>query len=170
MARAPVSKTAGREFESLSPCHIRKPWDGNVPGLFRFWRPVVPPGNQTPASLDRFGGLPYSINSSQDEVGYAALAATGRLFRRMMAEGRGRRSPWRTSFSAYSGALMAKSNPFEFLQQVRSEASKVTWPTRKETLVTTAMVFVMVAVASVFFLVADQLIRIAVTFVLGIGT
>jgi len=64
---------------------------------------------------------------------------------------------------------MAKTNPFQFLQQVRNETSKVTWPTRRETAITTGMVFVMVAIASIFFLVADQLIRIAVTFVLGIG-
>jgi preprotein translocase subunit SecE len=61
-------------------------------------------------------------------------------------------------------------SPFKFLQEVREEARKITWPSRKETMVTTAMVFVMVAIASVFFLVSDQLIRIAVTFVLGIGT
>ena len=59
--------------------------------------------------------------------------------------------------------------PFEFLQQVRDEGRKVTWPTRKETLVTTLMVFVMVVVASVFFTVADQVLRYAVTLVLGIG-
>ena len=59
--------------------------------------------------------------------------------------------------------------PFRILQQVREEGRKVTWPTRRETAITTGMVFVMVAIASVFFLVADQLIRIAVTFVLGIG-
>jgi preprotein translocase subunit SecE len=64
---------------------------------------------------------------------------------------------------------MAKTNPVEFLQQVSNEASKVTWPTRKETLVTTAMVFVMVILASIFFLVADQLIQFGVTLVLGIG-
>jgi preprotein translocase subunit SecE len=64
---------------------------------------------------------------------------------------------------------MAKTNPVEFIQQVNSEASKVTWPTRKETLVTTAMVFVMVILASLFFLVADQLISFAVTMALGIG-
>ena len=58
----------------------------------------------------------------------------------------------------------------DFLQQVREETRKVTWPSRRETAITTAMVFVMVAIASVFFLVADQVIRIAVTFVLGIGT
>ena len=64
---------------------------------------------------------------------------------------------------------MAKFSPFKFLQEVRAEGQKVTWPTRKETTVTTAMVFVMVAIASVFFLVADQIMRLLVTFVLGIG-
>ena len=64
---------------------------------------------------------------------------------------------------------MAKSSPFEFLQQVRAEASKVTWPTRKETLVTTGMVFVMVVIASLFFLLSDQIIRWVVGLVLGIG-
>ena len=61
-------------------------------------------------------------------------------------------------------------SPFRFLQEVREEGRKVTWPTRRETAITTGMVFVMVAIASIFFLVADQLIRIAVTFVLGIGS
>jgi preprotein translocase subunit SecE len=64
---------------------------------------------------------------------------------------------------------MAKTNPFEFLQQVRAEGAKVTWPTRKETLVTTAMVFVMVLLASVFFLVVDQVIRWGVSLILGLG-
>ena len=63
---------------------------------------------------------------------------------------------------------MAKS-PFRFLQEVRSETSKVTWPTRRETLITTGMVFVMVAVAALFFFVADQVIRIAITFLLGLN-
>lgn len=63
---------------------------------------------------------------------------------------------------------MAK-NPFEFLQEVRSEGAKVSWPTRKETMITTGMVFLMVIVASIFFLLADQVIRWAVTLVLGIG-
>jgi len=63
---------------------------------------------------------------------------------------------------------MAKISPFKFLQEVRAEADKVTWPTRRETLVTTAMVFVMVAIASILFTVADQVIRIAITFILGI--
>jgi len=60
-------------------------------------------------------------------------------------------------------------SPFKFLQEVRAEGEKVTWPTRKETTVTTIMVFVMVAIASVFFLLADQVMRVAVSYVLGIG-
>jgi preprotein translocase subunit SecE len=61
-------------------------------------------------------------------------------------------------------------DPFKFLQEVRAEAQKVTWPTRKETTVTTMMVFVMVAVASIFFLVADQIMRLGVSFLLGINS
>ena len=57
----------------------------------------------------------------------------------------------------------------KFMREVQAETQKVTWPTRRETMITTAMVFVMVAIASVFFLVADQIMRIAVTFVLGIA-
>lgn len=64
---------------------------------------------------------------------------------------------------------MAKS-PFKFLQEVRAETEKVTWPTRRETAITTAMVFVMVTIASIFFLLADQIIRIVVTFVLGVAS
>ena len=60
-------------------------------------------------------------------------------------------------------------SPFKFLQEVRSETAKVTWPTRRETMITTIMVFVMVAVSSIFFLLADQIIRMAITFVLGIA-
>ena len=65
---------------------------------------------------------------------------------------------------------MAKFNPFKFLQEVRAEGEKVTWPTRRETAITTAMVFVMVAIASVFFLVADQVMAFVVTKLLGIGS
>src|SRR5258705_9144119 len=64
---------------------------------------------------------------------------------------------------------MAKISPFKFMQEVRAEAQKVTWPSRRETAVTTAMVFVMVAIAAVFFLLADQVMRMFVTFILGIG-
>jgi preprotein translocase subunit SecE len=64
---------------------------------------------------------------------------------------------------------MAKFSPTKFFQEVRSEADKVTWPSRRETMITTIMVFVMVAVASILFLVADQVIRIVITLILGIG-
>ena len=62
-----------------------------------------------------------------------------------------------------------RMSPFRFLQEVREETRKVTWPSRRETAITTAMVFVMVAIASVFFLLADQVMRITVTFVLGLA-
>ena len=65
---------------------------------------------------------------------------------------------------------MARTSPFKFLQEVRTETNKVTWPSRRETMITTAMVFVMAAVMSIFFLVADQIIRLLVTTVLGIGS
>jgi len=65
---------------------------------------------------------------------------------------------------------MAKISPFKFLQEVRAEAEKVTWPTRRETAITTGMVFVMVTIAAIFFLLADQVMRLAVSLILGIGT
>ena len=66
--------------------------------------------------------------------------------------------------------IMAQFNPLKFFQEVRQETNKVTWPSRKETGITTAMVFIFAALAAVFFLIADQLIRMVVTLVLGIGT
>jgi len=65
---------------------------------------------------------------------------------------------------------MAKTGPVEFLQQVRAEGAKVTWPSRKETMITTAMVFVMVVLASLFFLVSDQIMRQVVSLILGLGS
>ncbi|MQP64011.1 preprotein translocase subunit SecE [Niveispirillum sp. SYP-B3756] len=64
---------------------------------------------------------------------------------------------------------MAKTNPAEFLREVRREVAKVTWPTRKETTVSTIMVFVMVILASVFFLGVDQIIGLGIRLILGIG-
>ena len=64
---------------------------------------------------------------------------------------------------------MAKTNPAGFMRQVRQEVSKVTWPTRKETAVTTAMVFVMVTLAAIFFLIVDQIISVGVQQILGLG-
>ncbi|WP_374305422.1 preprotein translocase subunit SecE [Ferrovibrio sp.] len=65
---------------------------------------------------------------------------------------------------------MAKVSPIEFFRQVRQETSKVTWPSRKETLITTAMVFVMGLVAALFFFAVDSILRFAVQLILGLGS
>ncbi|MGE4221631.1 MAG: preprotein translocase subunit SecE [Alphaproteobacteria bacterium] len=65
--------------------------------------------------------------------------------------------------------MATKTSPAQFIRQVRQEFDKITWPTRRETMVTTIMVFIMVIVASLFFLIADQIIAWLVKFVLGIG-
>ena len=64
---------------------------------------------------------------------------------------------------------MAKTSAAEFIQQVRQEVARVTWPSRKETMVTTAMVFVMVFVAAVFFFVVDQVFSAGVRLIFGLG-
>ena len=63
-----------------------------------------------------------------------------------------------------------KQSPVEFARDVRREVSKVTWPSRKETGVTTAMVFVMVILAAIFFLVVDQVIALGVRVIFGLGS
>ncbi|BAQ17762.1 preprotein translocase subunit SecE [Methyloceanibacter caenitepidi] len=63
---------------------------------------------------------------------------------------------------------MARTNPFEFLQQVRTEVSKVTWPTRRETIITTIMVVVMSIIAALFFLGVDWVLGTLVQLILGI--
>lgn len=65
---------------------------------------------------------------------------------------------------------MARTNPFQFLQQVRGELGKITWPTRREVVVTTTMVFVLSAVTATFFSLTDLLIRSGLTAILtGLG-
>lgn len=64
---------------------------------------------------------------------------------------------------------MAKTNPGQFIRQVRQEVSKVTWPTRKETTITTAMVFVMVCMAAIFFFFVDQVLGVLIRTFLGLG-
>jgi preprotein translocase subunit SecE len=64
---------------------------------------------------------------------------------------------------------MARISPAQFVREVRQELTKVTWPTRKELVVTTASVFAMAISAALFFFVVDQIIAVAVEFVLGIG-
>ena len=63
---------------------------------------------------------------------------------------------------------MARTNPITFLQQVRTVVCKVTWPTRNETIVSAIMVLAFVAISSVFFLLADQIIAWIVTAVLAL--
>ena len=64
---------------------------------------------------------------------------------------------------------MAKITPIEFARQVRQEISKVTWPTRKETMVTTGMVFVMISLMAIFFFIVDQILALGVRAILGLG-
>ena len=64
---------------------------------------------------------------------------------------------------------MAKISPFKFLQEVRAETQKVTWPTRRETMITTSMVFIFVVIAAIFFLAADKIIGFVVRTLLGIS-
>ncbi|MCB1421944.1 MAG: preprotein translocase subunit SecE [Nitratireductor sp.] len=66
--------------------------------------------------------------------------------------------------------MASKTNPFTFLQQVRQEVSKVTWPTRRETMVTTVMVFIMIILAAFFFLAVDQVLSTIVGLLLEIGS
>lgn len=62
---------------------------------------------------------------------------------------------------------MAKTNPFQFIQQVRSEVSKVVWPTRREVLLTTGMVVAMAALTALFFSLVDLVIRSGLAAILG---
>lgn len=64
---------------------------------------------------------------------------------------------------------MAKTSPVEFIREVKREASKVTWPTRKEAGITTVMVFIMAVIMAVFFLLVDQVLAFGVKSILGIG-
>ncbi|MDJ0610284.1 MAG: preprotein translocase subunit SecE [Kiloniellales bacterium] len=64
---------------------------------------------------------------------------------------------------------MAKMNPGQYMREVRQEVSKVTWPTRKETTITTIMVFIMVFLAAVFFFFVDLILSEAIQFLLRLG-
>jgi len=67
------------------------------------------------------------------------------------------------------GPVLAKLNPAQFIREVRQEVARVTWPTRKETLVTTGLVLALSALAAVFFLVVDQIISFAMLMLFGVG-
>lgn len=62
---------------------------------------------------------------------------------------------------------MAMTNPLQFIQQVRAEVGKVVWPTRREVLLTTVMVFILAALTAVFFAIVDIIIRGGLNGVLG---
>jgi len=75
----------------------------------------------------------------------------------------------RATENGLTADMATRTNPIEFFRQVRQEVAKVTWPTRKETTITTAMVFAMVVLASIFFLAVDSILSTAVTKLLGFG-
>ena len=62
--------------------------------------------------------------------------------------------------------MATKANPLQFLQQVRAEVGKVVWPTRREVVLTTIMVFIMAALTSAFFFIVDLIIRTGLTQIL----
>jgi preprotein translocase subunit SecE len=64
---------------------------------------------------------------------------------------------------------MAKLSPVTYFRQVKAEMKKVTWPTRKETTVSTIAVFIMVTIAAIFLFTADQIIAFLVQFIIGLG-
>ena len=64
---------------------------------------------------------------------------------------------------------MAKVNPGQFVREVRQDVDKVTWPTRKETAVTTVMIFIMVFILMIFFFSVDQILSWGIKLILGIG-
>ncbi len=64
---------------------------------------------------------------------------------------------------------MAKTNPAQFIQQVRAETAKVTWPTRKETITTTIMVLIMATLTAIFFLIVDKILDAFIKLVVAIG-
>ncbi|MDX5357718.1 MAG: preprotein translocase subunit SecE [Rhodobacterales bacterium] len=63
---------------------------------------------------------------------------------------------------------MAKTNPFQFLQQTRSEVGKIVWPNRREVMLTTVMVFVMASLTAVFFFAVDTAINLGLRGLLSI--
>ncbi|RMF39778.1 MAG: preprotein translocase subunit SecE [Alphaproteobacteria bacterium] len=65
---------------------------------------------------------------------------------------------------------MARTNPFQFMQQVRAEANKVTWPTRKETVTTTIIVFIMSVIFALFFFLVDQIVALGLEGILSLAS
>ena len=64
---------------------------------------------------------------------------------------------------------MVKATPIDFLRQVRQEVSKVTWPTRRETITSTIMVIIMVIFMALFFFLVDQVLSLGIAAIIGLG-
>jgi len=63
--------------------------------------------------------------------------------------------------------MATKTNPVQFIQQVRAEVAKVSWPSRREVMLTTIMVFIMAALTSTFFSLVDMAIRAGLHLIVG---
>lgn len=85
------------------------------------------------------------------------------------ASGGGAQASATTAETSDGAAKKKRVSPFTFIQQVRSETAKVTWPTRNEWFVTVIMVFIMVVLASTFFFLIDIVIKQAIQFLIGLG-
>jgi preprotein translocase subunit SecE len=79
------------------------------------------------------------------------------------------RSSGQVAARAESHAPKKRTNPVQFFREVRAEAKKITWPSRRETWITTVMVLIMVVIAAVFFLAVDLLLSVGVSELLKIG-
>ena len=64
---------------------------------------------------------------------------------------------------------MKRTGPIEFIQQVRNEVSKVTWPSRNETTITSVIVIFFAIIASIFFFLSDQVMSFFIKLILGLG-
>lgn len=65
---------------------------------------------------------------------------------------------------------MARTNPLQFIQQVRAETAKIVWPTRRETMLTTVMVMIMATIFAIFFFLVDLLIRFGLETILNVAS
>ena len=152
-----VSKTEGRGFESPNSCQAA-------------FLPTALPARRIGAENTRLGssnrrdGRKTEKRRKKDRT----LRRKSRRERRVPSR---LNSPVQTRISRRSTQTkdrnMARTNPLQFLQQVRTEVSKVVWPSRREVLLTTVMVFVMAALAATFFSLVDLLIRQGLTLVLN---
>lgn len=93
----------------------------------------------------------------------AGRSRAATVLRRALSEGS---DAGRSAFKRPVGRMV---NPFQFLQEVRAEAKKVTWPTQRETMVTTGLVILMVLFASLFFVIVDWGLRFLVGLMLRVG-